>query len=533
MEFLYPSVGDEERMILLLLVSKNREIHIVCYDWHAAENLRSISPKVIGRRLPQETRLPSVLIPLTKTTSFLLLTPSLMMVYKNLLDGNTARLPMRYPVPSLEAGTSHKPPLWTQWARPKRNWSRNQNFDDVYLCREDGKILYLEIGKEGEIHRQSQLGQLGCNVDTGFAIIDGGFEAGDLLVAAGSMSDGGLFIEDARKPPRCIQRIPNWAPILDSVLVKAVGSRGGHNATDGCQKMGFSCDRIFACSGGGLGPGSITELRHGLEARIGLIIEQEGLSSVMDLWAIPNLAAGGTLFIFSNPLSTSAISIPTDAGEEIFAMDEETTGLDLDAQTLAAGITLAGVIVQVTGSSVQLSVLGENSCRFTARCQESTENIIAATVNGGLSLFAVVIRTGEDMHVHLRKVEFHSKTLSCDSLGPPLSLICEPISLVIEKLNSSFFLFIGTSDGKLLVARIDPDRGLVLLVEQQINLTPGNDESRACEFLTIMTTLRHGRELSTLFCGLRSGNLVPFDICFDEMQSDESISTGIRSRYML
>jgi len=310
------------------------------------------------------------------------------------------------------------------------------------------------------------------------------------------------------------------------VLVKVAGSQAAHGPAEGCQTMGFSCDRIFACSGAGSEPGSIIELRYGLEARIGLVIEQEDSSGIMDVWAIPNLLTGGTFFLFSNPLTTSIISMPIDAADEIYAMNEETTGLDLGLQTLAAGSTPDGVVVQVTGLSVRLSVLGDENNRFSSRCQESTESIIAATVRGNLSLFAAAIRTEKGVHVHLRNVKIQDSSLQCGTFGQPLSIIYEPVSLTIEQVDSNVFLFIGTSEGKLLVARIDTAIGILPLSEHSITLGPGNDESTACEFLTLVSTSKTRRQRYTLFCGLRSGNLVPFNIHVTEAQGTQSIGTA-------
>jgi hypothetical protein len=293
MDFLHPTANDQDRVILLLLVSKNGSTHIVCYDWYTTQSLRSISTTFIGRPLSRDCSVPSVLVPLQKTTSFLLVCPTRMLVFTDILQGNGSRAPIVHPAPGSDGGGPSDGQLWTVWARPVRHAGRTA-FDDIFLCREDGKSLYLEISTRGDIHRQSQPGHLGCSIDTAFAIIDGGPRSGDLLVAVGSGSSGGLFIAEAREFPKRIQQIPNWAPVLDSVTVRMSNQQRDIDGSRTGQAANVPYDRIFTCSGIGTKPGAITELRYGIEARIGSLIFQEDPSSVTEVWAFPNFGVGGS-----------------------------------------------------------------------------------------------------------------------------------------------------------------------------------------------------------------------------------------------
>ncbi|EEH43074.2 uncharacterized protein PADG_07894 [Paracoccidioides brasiliensis Pb18] len=507
-DFLYPAPGDDDRVVLVLLVNNLTQAHFACYTWRASEGVSRIEAKRLRSRIPAECRVPSLFIPLTFATSFLLVIPGAIYVFEIKLADSTALTKQNLPDPY------GKHPF-IAWVRPRRNISHHEKEDNLYLCRENGELGYFTIcrGNAG----CSRIESIGCNVDRGFAILDSGFEAGgDILIVAGSMGDGGLFVLGARKNSRCLQRIPNWAPVLDSVLIGDPSSQTVETFRNGDQAVSFANDRIFTCSWNGLDRGWITELRHGIEARAGLVVDQEDFPNVLDIWAFPNPQAGATFFLFSNPMSSSVMSIPLDADDELYMMDEDNTGFDLDRQTIAAGSSREGVFFQITDSSLHLSVLGDTTLRYSTRCQNPDERIIAATVNGSLSLFAIALKTTADIHVHLRKVAIDDSGLQTLAIGQPLPLSCEPVSMAIEQIYSQCVLFIGTTDGNILVARVDPEQGLVPVLEQTILLPTGNDESKACESLMVIKTpQRGGRLKTTLFCGLRSGVMVSFKVQLD------------------
>ena len=68
--------------------------------------------------------------------------------------------------------------------------------EDVYLCREDGIVILLEIDHHDTslVKSQLKLGNLNCNVDTAFTSLDWGLDRGDVLIAAGDMGSGGLYL---------------------------------------------------------------------------------------------------------------------------------------------------------------------------------------------------------------------------------------------------------------------------------------------------------------------------------------------------
>lgn len=498
MEFLYPKAEDGDKIILLLLVSQNQVTQAICYEWHADETIRQASPRITKRFLPPEDTLPTMLIPLTKTSSFMLITTTSMAVYKNRLDPR--RQPSRYPLPVPDR-ESKKAPLWTRWARPLRNWSYNQRHDDIYLCREDGRVFYLGIGNEGELENQAHLGQLCCDVDAAFDILDIGHEGGDLLLAAGTTGDGGLFVQKARDQPRCVQKFINWSPVTDSVIV----SSGQDSSSSDTAR-----DRLFVCSASSYGRGAIFELRHGLEAQIGLVVSLEDLSSTRDIWTMSDDINGGVYLLISDPVSSILLYLSADFGEEMCAIDEADSGLDFSTQTLAAGCTSSGVLVQITEKAILLGTTTKSTMR--ARFEfGSDQSVAVAAVHSSASLIASAVRTRHEMHLSLKSINIGQDQLHLSEIGQPLRLPHEPVSILIEVLGTFTLIFVGTGNGKVLIYSFEDST--MLLSEVSIDVENGDDLSKAIESLAVVAIDTDGpSQKYTILCGLRSGIFAPFEM---------------------
>lgn len=501
MEFLHPKSEEQNRIILLLLVSKNQLTHAICYEWDANVTLRNATPRITKRLLQPEDRLPTMVIPLTKTSSFMLIATGSISVYRNRLDPRTQ--PIRYPLPC--ENKSQRSPLYTRWARPLRNWVYNQKHDDIYLCREDGGIYYLEIGNEGEIENQTFLGPLHCDVDAAFDTLDIGHEGGDLLLAAGSTGDGGLFVQKARDHPRCVQKFMNWTPVTDSLVVESNGDDS---------LAGASSDRFFACSPSSYGKGGITELRFGIEAQIGLAVSLEGLSGMRDIWTITDKTNGGVFILTSDPVSSLLIYLPADFGEDICAIDEADSNLDFSSQTLAAGCTQTGAIIQVTEKAVHIGDISGSlsGCRFD---YDPAENVTAGFVHDSAALVATTIRNSNGVQLHLMRVTTNDNQLQLLDIGGRIETNNEPVSISIERLGLSWFVFVGTGGGKVLIYRI-MEEGPSLLKEWGLNLENGDDISKAIESMAVINVdTQSSLNKSMLFCGLRSGILLSFGMTVD------------------
>ncbi|RAL09844.1 protein thtA [Aspergillus homomorphus CBS 101889] len=499
-EFLYPSPEDGDKIILLLLIAQDQVTSAVCYEWNADESVRQAAPKVTKKVLPLEDRLPTMLIPLTKTSSFIVVTTTSMAVYQNKLDPR--RQPTRYPLPVPDR-ESQRQPLWTRWARPLRNWLYNQQHDDIYLCREDGRVFYLSVGNEGEVENQTHLGQLCCDVDAAFDILDIGYEGGDLLLAAGTTGDGGLFVQKARDHPRCVQRFMNWTPVTDSVIVR----------DESALNSGTPGDRFFVCSASSYARGAVVELRHGIEAQSGLVVSLEELSSTTDIWTMSDSMNGGIFILTSDPVSSMLLYLAADFVEEISAIDEKESGLDYGRQTLAAGCTDTGAVIQVTDKAIHIGATSDLWSSY--RHEYGPEHHIAvAAVNGSSLLVAAAVRTSHDVHLHLKRLDSGGGQAQLQDIGPALPICFDPVCMSIETLNSCTYVFIGTGNGKVLLYRVT-DR-VAFMSETNIAVECSDDISKAIDSLAIMKTPSGSLSNKyTMLCGLRSGILIPFEIMID------------------
>lgn len=426
-----------------------------------------------------------------------------MIVYKNRLDPLVQ--PIRYPLSIPDRGPQRSP-LCTRWARPLRNSLHNKRHDDIYLCCEDGTIFYVEIGKEGDVESQFYLGQLDCDVDTAFNILDIGHEGADLILAAGNMGDGGLFLQEARGQPKCVQRFMNWSPITDSALVTSM--------TQGSFAADTAHDRLFVCSASTVGQGGIVELRHGIEAQIGLVVPLVELLSVRGIWAMSARIGGGVNILTSDPESSLLFNLQTGVEEEIYAVDETDSGLDFSTHTLAAGCTPNGIIVQVTEKAIRLGVANElQNIRID---YDPDQPVVAAAVNGSASLILTAVRSQDEIRLHLTTVvSSGDESPQLSSVGSPVKINEEPICALVASFGSAHFAFIGTGDGNILTYRADQE-ALTFLSSSAVEIDKGDDISKAIESAATIDIAMDGSLMkSTLFCGLRSGIIVPFEVIVD------------------
>lgn len=499
MEFLYPKAADDKRIILLIVCSSAEGSFARIFQWDD-RNATMLGPEIVEFKLRREDRLPTMIIPLTKESSFLVVTSISMAVYPS--DSSHPR-PARYPLIAPDT-TFKETSLWTQWARPARNWLYRQKSDGIFLCREDGCIYFLEFGNEGALESQTSLGQLHCDVDSAFDVLDMGHEGGDFILAAGSMGDGGLFIQEARNQPRCLQRFLNWAPVTDAVMVP---SKTHENV-----KCSVSRDRLFVCSASSAsGQSALHELRYGYEAQVGFAVPLDDFFSVRDMWAFNDHANGGVYVVLSDPTCTLLLYVNPSLDDPISALDENETGLD-NAQTLAAGCTPTGVLVQVTQKATQLFV-PDNIAFNTSVPHQSGANVVAVAVDGPSSAVITAVRHNNELNLTLTRVVANDAMVGLDVIQA-VSIDKEPICLSLQTLGDTAFIFMGTSDGTVKVFHIENDE-INFLLDANVSIEQTDDFSRAIDSLAMIRQTDSGVLRAHLLCGLRSGVLVPFQVDFN------------------
>jgi hypothetical protein len=156
--------------------------------------------------------LPSLLIPLTINSSFMLCFERSAVIYSKLLTGepdkhessmNTGDLPFGQRSTSFfehdhrfrSLANRSTAGVHTAWARPIRRQDYSSMCDTIYVCREDGNITYFDLtmGASGpEFRSYGSIGALQGFVGSAFASLDLGVSHYDMIITGGDMSCGSL-----------------------------------------------------------------------------------------------------------------------------------------------------------------------------------------------------------------------------------------------------------------------------------------------------------------------------------------------------
>ena len=433
-------------------------------------------------------------------------------VYRDVLTGNATRKSISFHSkdPPIRPGSSRRPPLWTYWARPVRREAHTSKHDDLYICREDGLVRFLEISEESEIMVDASMkaGILGCNIDTAFASLDLGLDRDDLLFAGGDMSNGGLYLFQARQSPEYEQCIPNWAPSMDFVTAAVIPPEAlASERTSPNMDVGPLRDRLFAGAGRGCIHGAVAELRFGLQARMGTAFDV-GESGIFRLWTLPDVNGMGLYFLLAHSSQSLLLHLSVDTST-VTNEHDESTGLDLGSSTLAAGATPGGLILQVTERSIRATTVATEDARFI---WNSEGKIVAAAIEGETSSILTAVRTQDVIMVHMRRMAVSdTAAVILTEVGRPLTLQSEPTCLAVEKVEGTSFVFLGTAACTLQIFRMSLASGLTPLLEQALAPELGPGMFAVCESLTTATS----EDGTMLVCGLRNGSLQVFHVVLD------------------
>ncbi|KAF5971666.1 putative FUN12-general translation factor eIF2 [Fusarium bulbicola] len=393
MEFLYPRPEDDYHIILLLIIIRrevSKQAHVsrmVVYDWELGDELTAVFRSEKGTPLPKEHRMPLMIIPLKVNTAFLAVSEHSIGIVKNAFTGQTSFDTLETHSPQqtkLHHGAAE--PLWTTWARPFRINIYLEKMDVVYLAREDGVIAHIEIDSRDLVPTVMTLGTISTNITTAFTTAYDVFS--DVLITGGDSGPGGIWkVLIPRKDPQQVSIIPNWSPVVDLVTTDTNPSwRSDSKRKDLSTKRKVSLnprpksDRIFCTSG--RGPrSSLTELRWGIQARIGLEFDHD--QHVRQSWMFPVEAQGERSFyvILSLPHSTDVLHFPADLSNAN-ALSPEACPFDTSSRTISAFQTEQTVIIQ-----------GEITCIGLFKTSVQTY-IVAGSVTEGLPLLTIYSLAG-------------------------------------------------------------------------------------------------------------------------------------------
>ncbi|PHH71027.1 hypothetical protein CDD80_5568 [Ophiocordyceps camponoti-rufipedis] len=199
LEFLYPRPEDDYHIILIIIVIRrersrdNPVTRMLIYEWEVGDNLKEVfASDRSGSRLPQEHNLPLFLIPLRFNTAFFTVSEKSIGIVKDCLSGSPVFESLGADPPSqtaLHHGTGL--PLWTAWARPFRRQKYFEKTDIIYLAREDGAIIHIEIEAGDLVPFITNVGCIDANINFAFTAAYDVYS--DILIIGGGSSPGGIW----------------------------------------------------------------------------------------------------------------------------------------------------------------------------------------------------------------------------------------------------------------------------------------------------------------------------------------------------
>lgn len=199
LEFLHPRPEDDYHIILILIVIRRERsrgepvTRMVIYEWEMGDNLKDVfAGGKTGNRLPQEHKMPLLLIPLRFSTAFFTVSEEFIGIVKHCLSGSPVFESLCADPPSqtrLHHGAHN--PLWTAWARPFRRQRYFEKTDIIYLAREDGAIIHIEIEAMDLVPSVTNVGCLDTNINTAFTTAYDIFS--DILMIGGDSGPGGIW----------------------------------------------------------------------------------------------------------------------------------------------------------------------------------------------------------------------------------------------------------------------------------------------------------------------------------------------------
>ncbi|KAF7547792.1 hypothetical protein G7Z17_g7475 [Cylindrodendrum hubeiense] len=359
MEFLHPRPEDDYHIILLLIIARregNRHTYnsrMVYYEWELGDELKSVFAKEkVGVRLPEEHQMPLLLIPLRFNTAFFVVSEQCIGIVKCALEGTPHfdLLPTNAPGQTkLHHGAAE--PLWTAWARPFRRQQYFEKTDIIYLAREDGVLIHVEI-EASEIMNVSltNAGAINTNISTAFTTAYDVFA--DVLIIGGDSGPGGIWKLPARSDLGQVSTIPNWSPVIDLAT------------TDECPSWTAETQATEVISRR-KASSNVLRKPNRIFSRIGLEFEWD--QPVRQSWMFPVEIRGemGFYALLSLPHSSDVLHLPSDL-TNANALTPDASPFDTTSRTIYAVQNEQMTIVQITETSVTLVAPSQSSRHYHA-----------------------------------------------------------------------------------------------------------------------------------------------------------------------
>ncbi|KAI1610412.1 mono-functional DNA-alkylating methyl methanesulfonate N-term-domain-containing protein [Exophiala viscosa] len=513
MSFLRSLESDPDKVILLLLVYSGEQtqgIHQYLYSWDTRSPLQTIKPMACSGRRLTESRLPSMLVPSAQPYSFMIVMDTGLSYYENVHTNDTKRI--HCPFVEQTSGSLE----WVQWAKPRRHNEYLRKRDDLVLVREDGMVHYFQIEKASSVKfsMNCTIGPLGFNVDTAFCMLAGPPDkGGDIIIAGGSMTDGGVFHVSARGSPECTQVIESVCPLRDMILGPSTTVHAGQSTTWSQETP----DRLYACCSRGHGSGALFEIRYGLEAQIGWTMTYPDAALIDRIWTLDIPTRNELLLLGSQSTQSTMVSFDLDTQDLSFTDSETHPGFDYDHPTLAAAVIGVDIIVQVTTGSV--NIIPTTPDPTPSQITRIEANLHQAAIFEGENILATVVRRSSGSEIALTAIMTTDSGIAQLAPATSTTLPDTANSLCCLKWGGFLLLVVGTDTGKLLGYMVSPDLTLRVVFQHRVSDLDSSIESSA---VTSLVALQRGPDDPVLIlCGLRYGMLLCLEMNKAERRESE------------
>ncbi|KAG6093599.1 hypothetical protein E4U30_004188 [Claviceps sp. LM220 group G6] len=521
-QFLYPRTGDDSHIILILMVTKKERIsaepitRMVLYEWELGQDLNHVfAMENMGTRVPKEHRMPSLLIPLRFSTAFMIVSQLEIGIVKNSLSGVAVfeTLPTNPPGRTrLHHGLAE--PLWTAWSRPFRRKQYFEKTDIIYLAREDGAILHIEIDAPDLMLSVVNVGPLDANINTAFTTAYDIFA--DVLVIGGDSGPGGVWKLAPRTELERVSVLPNWSPVVD-VATSARSSLSESN------KYSSKPDMLFSASGRGM-KGTLTQWRWGIQGRIGLELDPgEPTRRSWGFFMGRTPKAHGLYGLLALPDASGVLRFSEDLAQ-VDSLEADKTAFDLASRTLDAHQTDSGLIIQVTERCISLITASHNARHYledilpmenrTAENAFCGNDVVVLGTTSSLSAYQIHIIAINGMRTSLVQSWDVPGEVTCGSI---FEVTGNTLVIVASAVDSVSWISVFSLDGKLITSQALNRKSNLVFLEDQSSQGQARD---LCDFepLTSICAVYASFDATIFVAGTRCGHLLTIRLCVKELQ---------------
>ncbi|KAH8725580.1 mono-functional DNA-alkylating methyl methanesulfonate N-term-domain-containing protein [Phaeosphaeriaceae sp. PMI808] len=533
MEFLSPASGEDEfHVVLLFIIVIRGKTKITCFDWDCREDLSKVAVRTERVLVDMEDHNPSLLIPLSRTSEFLLVFDTHISVYIDILSGVPRRIVARIDpsiLSSLLPGDSKHRPRWVEWDKTPRNPDFPK--ESFYVAREDGRIMYVERGPANTVEAM-EAGDWPHRIDTAFACLsvdNSEFSQSypDVLIAGGAGNDGRLCkfgswpaeYSYAMSYPGTnqlsyVESITNWTPLMDlSITPCSVLSAPGE-----------SNRHSIVIAHGSSPHGEISEMRYGVQSNIDHLFNE--MSGCVGLWAIDHGSQtieleGKTarqyyaMYTVTMPQETWLVRIARTQREirgefsgawEDGNWETEQVGPDNDGviravETISACPWNEGFAIQITGEEIRIlsrpSLHENDSIMYTSP-------ILRAACRPNLPFVAVTYRESNRTYLEVVRIMPEGRFVRAQSQDSKLQLTHEVTCIELLEFDGIQCIFASTADSTINFVKVDDCGGLSCILKEPLESGTTCGTPMILESAVSLLT----KERPMLVCATRDGFLL-------------------------